>query len=92
LIEGLQKVKAEFDLPVIYPVHPCAAKQLLSFGIDTSGILLIDLLDHISFLMLESMVKIVLTDSAGVQEETCILGVPCVTLRDKTEGLRRWTL
>jgi UDP-N-acetylglucosamine 2-epimerase (non-hydrolysing) len=37
LIEGLQKVKAKFDLPLIYPVHPRARKQLSAFGIDTSG-------------------------------------------------------
>ncbi|WNZ29546.1 MAG: UDP-N-acetylglucosamine 2-epimerase [Candidatus Bathyarchaeota archaeon] len=38
-----------------------------------------------SFLQLESNSRLVLTDSGGVQEETCILGVPCVTLRDNTE-------
>ena len=39
----------------------------------------------ISFLQLETHAKLVLTDSGGVQEETCILGVPCITLRDNTE-------
>ncbi len=38
-----------------------------------------------SFLQVESEAKLVLTDSGGVQEETCVLGVPCVTLRDNTE-------
>ena len=38
-----------------------------------------------AFLKLESKAKLVLTDSGGVQEETCILGVPCITLRDNTE-------
>jgi UDP-N-acetylglucosamine 2-epimerase (non-hydrolysing) len=42
-------------------------------------------LDYLSFLQLESKAKLVLTDSGGVQEETCILGIPCVTLRDNTE-------
>jgi UDP-N-acetylglucosamine 2-epimerase (non-hydrolysing) len=85
LIEGLQKVKAKFDLPLIYPVHPRARKQLSPFGIDTSGLLLIEPLDYLNFLVLEGMAKLVLTDSGDVQEETCILGVPCVTLRDNTE-------
>jgi UDP-N-acetylglucosamine 2-epimerase (non-hydrolysing) len=39
----------------------------------------------LAFLKLESKAKLVLTDSGGVQGETCILGVPCVTLRDNTE-------
>jgi UDP-N-acetylglucosamine 2-epimerase (non-hydrolysing) len=85
LIKGLQKVKIKFDLPLIYPIHPRAKKQLSAFGIDTSGLLLIEPLDYLNFLVLESMAKLVLTDSGGAQEETCILGVPCVTLRDNTE-------
>jgi UDP-N-acetylglucosamine 2-epimerase (non-hydrolysing) len=46
---------------------------------------LVEPLDYLAFLQLESKAKLVLTDSGGVQEETCILGVPCVTLRDNTE-------
>lgn len=46
---------------------------------------MIEPLDYLSFLQLESKAKLVLTDSGGVQEETCILGVPCITLRDNTE-------
>jgi UDP-N-acetylglucosamine 2-epimerase (non-hydrolysing) len=46
---------------------------------------LIEPLDYLSFLQLESQAKLILTDSGGVQEETCILKVPCVTLRDNTE-------
>ncbi len=85
LIEGLQKVQKHFGVPVIYPIHPRAKKQLDLFGIDTSGITLVEPLDYLSFLLLQSVAKLVLTDSGGVQEETCILGVPCVTLRDNTE-------
>ena len=86
IIEGLENVSREYDMPVIYPIHPRSRKRIEEFGINTnSSIRLIDPLDFIGFLQLESNASLVLTDSGGVQEETCILGVPCVTLRDNTE-------
>jgi UDP-N-acetylglucosamine 2-epimerase (non-hydrolysing) len=85
LIKGLQLVQNEFRAPLIYPIHPRARKQLELFGINTEGLTLIDPLDYLSFLNLESKAILVLSDSGGVQEETCVFGVPCVTLRDNTE-------
>ena len=85
IIEGLELVADKFGLPVIYPVHPRARKMMKHFGLKANGIELIEPLDYLSFLQLESKAKLVLTDSGGVQEETCILGVPCVTLRGNTE-------
>jgi UDP-N-acetylglucosamine 2-epimerase (non-hydrolysing) len=49
------------------------------------SIRLVDPLDYLDFLRLQEDARIVFTDSGGVQEEACILGVPCVTLRDETE-------
>lgn len=49
------------------------------------GVEVVSPLGFLEFLQLEANAKLVLTDSGGVQEETCILGVPCVTLRDNTE-------
>ena len=85
IIKGLELVADKFGLPVIYPVHPRARKMMKHFGLKANGIELIEPLDYLSFLQLESKAKLVLTDSGGVQEETCILGVPCVTLRGNTE-------
>ena len=85
LIKGLQLVQREFKVPLVYPIHPRARKQIELLGIDTSGLRLVEPLDYLAFLQLEGKAKLVLTDSGGVQEETCILGVPCVTLRDNTE-------
>ena len=85
LINGLRSVQSEFKVPLIYPIHPRAKKQLEKFNINHQGITLVEPLDYLAFLQLESKAKLVLTDSGGVQEETCILGVPCVTLRDNTE-------
>jgi UDP-N-acetylglucosamine 2-epimerase (non-hydrolysing) len=81
----LQRVQVEFGVPLIYPIHPRAKKQLEAFSIDAQGISLMEPLDYLGFLQLEGLAKLVLTDSGGVQEETCVLGVPCVTLRDNTE-------
>jgi UDP-N-acetylglucosamine 2-epimerase (non-hydrolysing) len=85
ILKGLRKVHDEYKLPVIYPIHPRARKQLEKFKLDLEGVTLADPLDYLTFLHLESNAKLVLTDSGGVQEETCILNVPCVTLRDNTE-------
>ena len=85
IIKGLELVADEFGLPVVYPIHPRARKMMNHFGLKTNGITFIEPLDYLSFVQLEARAKLVLTDSGGVQEETCILGVPCVTLRDNTE-------
>ena len=85
IIKGLELVADEFGLPVIYPIHPRARKMIDYFGLKANGIELIEPVDYLSFLQLESKARLVLTDSGGVQEETCILKVPCVTLRDNTE-------
>jgi len=85
ILNGLQLVADEFNMPVIYPIHPRARKMMNKFGLNADGIKFIEPVDYLSFLQLEANAKLVLTDSGGVQEETCVLKVPCVTLRDNTE-------
>ena len=85
ILKGLELVEEEYGLPVVYPIHPRARKQLTAFRIALEGLTLVEPLDYLSFLQLESQARLVLTDSGGVQEETCILKVPCVTLRENTE-------
>lgn len=85
IIEGLKRVQSELDVPLIYPIHPRSKRQLELFNLNAEGVTLVEPLDYLAFLQLESKAKLVLTDSGGVQEETCVLGVPCVTLRDNTE-------
>jgi UDP-N-acetylglucosamine 2-epimerase (non-hydrolysing) len=85
ILQNLEKVQQEFHLPLIYPLHPRSRKKMKEFRIEPKGIRLMDPVDFFSFLKLEAGAKLVLTDSGGVQEETCVLGVPCVTLRDNTE-------
>jgi len=86
ILEGLELIHEEFDLPVIYPIHPRTRKRIKEFGLKIlSGIRLIEPIGFLEFLQLEANAKLVLTDSGGVQEESCILGVPCVTFRENTE-------
>ena len=85
ILRGLELISEEFAVPVIFPIHPRTKKRIREFGLKTNGIELISPLGFLEFLQLEANAKLVLTDSGGVQEETCILGVPCVTLRDNTE-------
>ena len=85
IIRGLEMVKSEFGLPVVFPVHPRTRKMIQSFGFELDGIQAIEPLGFLEVLQLEAGARLALTDSGGVQEEACILGVPCVTLRDNTE-------
>jgi UDP-N-acetylglucosamine 2-epimerase (non-hydrolysing) len=75
------------DLPVVFPVHPRSRAALASATsvTKTADLRPIEPLGYLDFLKLTSDARIVLTDSGGIQEETTILGVPCVTLRDNTE-------
>lgn len=85
IITGLELIGREFSLPVIFPIHPRTRKMVESFGFELDGIRAINPIGFLEFLQLEANARLALTDSGGVQEETCILGVPCVTLRDNTE-------
>jgi len=86
ILEGLGLVYQKFRLPLIYPVHPRAKRSIEEFRLRIpSGVRLIEPVGFFDFLALEADAALVLTDSGGVQEETCILKVPCVTLRNNTE-------
>ncbi len=72
-------------LPVVFPVHPRTAKTLAALPNRPAGLLTVDPQPYLEFNHLVRHAKGVITDSGGVTEETTVLGVPCVTLRDSTE-------
>ena len=82
-------------ISIIFPCHPRTKKQIELFGFQdyfspkpspgASGIRLIDPLGYLDFLRLITEATFVLTDSGGIQEETTVLGIPCLTLRNNTE-------
>jgi UDP-N-acetylglucosamine 2-epimerase (non-hydrolysing) len=72
------------ELPFIFPAHPRAHKQLRNLTVP-NGIRVLEPFGYLDFISLEAGAAVVLTDSGGVQEETTVLGVPCLTLRENTE-------
>jgi len=89
LLEALFAVKRDHKSRVIFPIHPRTKKRVGDFGYDVllseSNIQVIEPVDYIDMLQLLDGAKVVLTDSGGLQEEACIIKVPCVTLRNNTE-------
>ncbi|MBI3858942.1 MAG: UDP-N-acetylglucosamine 2-epimerase (non-hydrolyzing) [Thaumarchaeota archaeon] len=87
IVKGLGLAAARLGMTVLYPAHPRAKKALHRYRVrvDPKLIQITDPVDYLNFLRLESGARLILTDSGGVQEEACILGVPCVTLRNNTE-------
>lgn len=73
------------DLPLIFPVHPRTAKILEGLGISHPRLHMIEPLGYLEFNYLVEKAKAVITDSGGITEETTVMSVPCMTLRDNTE-------
>ncbi len=87
IVTALEEISSR--LAIIFPAHPRTVKNLERFNLierlDTSGVRRIDPLGYVDFLRLVDCSGLVLTDSGGLQEETTVLGVPCLTLRENTE-------
>jgi hypothetical protein len=97
MLEGIFRAVSALaaDLSILFPIHPRTRKSIESFRLmqylsnaDASrglGIVPLDPLGYLDFLSLNDRARLVLTDSGGIQEETTVLGVPCLTLRENTE-------
>ncbi|MDY0212476.1 MAG: UDP-N-acetylglucosamine 2-epimerase (non-hydrolyzing) [Desulfuromonadaceae bacterium] len=95
VLKGVLEAIAQIarDLPVIFPIHPRTKKMAQQFGLEhyfntgdkVEGIWITEPLGYLEFLHLNMNARLVLTDSGGLQEETTVLGVPCITLRANTE-------
>jgi len=71
--------------PLIFPVHPRTSKILQRLGSHASNLHLIEPLGYLEFNYLVRYARAVITDSGGITEETTVMGIPCMTLRDNTE-------
>ena len=90
IIKGLELIGGNLDFPIVLPVHPRTKKRFGNFNLwsklaDIQNLTVIDPAGYLDFLVLLKNAALVLTDSGGIQEESCILHTPCVTLRENTE-------
>jgi UDP-N-acetylglucosamine 2-epimerase (non-hydrolysing) len=86
LLDAIATIAAQ--LPVVFPVHPRTRKQAAAIGHDLDaipGLKLMEPMGYLEFLSLTSQARLILTDSGGLQEESTVLGIPCLTLRHNTE-------
>jgi UDP-N-acetylglucosamine 2-epimerase (non-hydrolysing) len=87
ILEALLNISKE--IPIVFPAHPRTKAKIAEFGfaekIENSNLKVIEPLGYLDFLRLYSGARLVLTDSGGLQEETTVLGIPCLTLRENTE-------
>jgi UDP-N-acetylglucosamine 2-epimerase (non-hydrolysing) len=89
---GILEVLVELSrrLPVVFPMHPRSERHLDEFGLrpvvaGAPGLMLMPPCGYLDFLALTDKARLILTDSGGIQEESAVLGVPCLTLRTTTE-------
>lgn len=85
LISLIEKLPDMTGMPVIYPIHPRTKAKLKDYDLNIKNIQLIKPMGYTDFLALEMNAHTIVTDSGGVQEEACILKVPCITIRENTE-------
>ena len=84
IVDALQVIAA--DVPLYWPVHPRTRARLGDMAGELPGtIRLVDPLSYFDFLHMQAKASVILTDSGGIQEESTVLGVPCLTLRENTE-------
>lgn len=72
-------------LPLVFPVHPRTKKMLEGLNVTAHNLYLTDPMTYLEFNFLVERAKAVITDSGGITEETTVMGIPCMTLRDSTE-------
>lgn len=86
LVELIHEIiRTTIDLPLIFPVHPRTEKILKNLGVKHPRLYLVSPMGYLEFNYLVERSLAVITDSGGITEETTVLGVPCLTLRDNTE-------
>jgi len=92
ILNGIRKVACDLNKTIIFTIHPRTRTRLKKFRLydfvkKIPNVKIIQPVGYLDFIRLITYAKLIMTDSGGVQQESCILGVPCITFRDNTE----WT-
>lgn len=86
ILKGLELIAEEFGLPIVFPMHPRTKKNIIKMNLEIpKGVTVIGPVGYLDALQLIANAKVTITDSGGIQEESCTLKVPCVTIREFTE-------
>ena len=86
VLNGLKLVYEKLNTKIIFPMHPRTKNKIKEFKLKIpKGILITEPQGYLEFLQLMANARLIITDSGGIQEESCVLKIPCVTIRESTE-------
>jgi len=86
LLSLFDKLHGRYSQTIVWPIHPRTQAKLKEYGIEVPAYLkLLPPIGYLDFIHIQKHARLILTDSGGIQEEACLLGVPCITLRENTE-------
>jgi len=86
LLAIFDKLHSKYSQTIVWPIHPRTQAKLTEFAIEVPSYLkLLPPIGYLDFIQLQKKAQLILTDSGGIQEEACLLGIPCITLRENTE-------
>jgi UDP-N-acetylglucosamine 2-epimerase (non-hydrolysing) len=86
ILQSLKKICNEYSTKIVFPIHPRTKKNLDKFGLTVPDEIIVSPpLGYLDIIKLQNNAKVIFTDSGSIQEEACVLGIPCITIRDNTE-------
>ncbi len=86
LVDAVNTISKKYDKKIVWPIHPRTKKKVEEHNIKIGdNIILTPPLGYLDFIQLQKNAFVIMTDSGGIQEEACMLRIPCITLRENTE-------
>ncbi len=86
LVNTINSISSKYNKTIVWPIHPRTKKKVEEHHVELNdSIILTPPLGYLDFIKLQKNASVIMTDSGGIQEEACILNIPCITLRENTE-------